>query len=259
MIIEYHRPKTLEEALRLIGRSKTPTYPLGGGTVLNQPSSDRFAVVDLQSLGLDRIRKSGNHLEIGATATLQALQDSAHLPEPLRTIINLESNYNLRQAASVAGSLISCDGRSPLATAMLALDAKLSLMPGEEEIHLGNLLPQRKLAKHACPVPGKLITKITISLQSQLGWEAVSRTPADRPLVGAALVRWPSGRTRLALAGWGPAPVLAMDGNEPGGATAAAQNAFAEAEDEWASAEFRSEMAGVLASRCQEILNRQES
>ncbi len=259
MIIEYHRPKTLEEALKLIGRSKPRTYPMGGGTVLNQPASDRFAVVDLQALGLDKLHKSGNTLEIGATVTLQALQESAHLPEPLRKILEVESNYNLRQAATIAGALISCDGRSPLATAMLALDAKLSLMPGEEEILLGNLLPQRKLAKHANPMSGKLIINITLSLQSQLCWEAVSRTPAERPLVGAALVRWPSGRTRLALAGWGHSPILAMDGNEPGGVIAAAQNAFAEAEDEWASAEFRSEMAGVLARRCQETLNRQGS
>lgn len=257
MIIEYHRPKTLEEAVKLIGRTKILTYPMGGGTVLNRPSPDRFAVADLQALDLDRIRKSGNNLEIGATATLQELQESVHLPEPLRRILDLEANFNLRQVATIAGALLSCDGRSPLAAAMLALDAKLSLMPGEEEVGLGNLLPQRNLTKHAFPVPRKLITKVTISLQPKLCWEAVSRTHADRPQIGAALVRWPSGRTRLALAGWGNSPLLAMDGNEPGGVVAAAQNAFAEAEDEWASAEYRAEMAGVLAQRCQETLKRQ--
>src|SRR5271157_2025523 len=254
MIIEYHRPKSLEEALKLIGRTKIPTYPMGGGTVLNRPSQDRYAVADLQSLGLDRLRKIGNTLEIGATITLQQLQNSTHLPEPLRQILNLEVNFNLRQLATVAGSLISCDGRSLLAAAMLALDARLYLLPGEEEVHLGNLLPQRSMAKHACPVPGKLITKITIPLQPELCWETVSRTPADLPQVGAALVRWSSGRTRLALAGWGNSPLLVIDGNEPGGAVPAAQNAFAEAEDEWASAEYRSEMAGVLTQRCQETL-----
>lgn len=259
MIIEYHRPKTLEEAVKLIGRTKTPTYPLGGGTVLNRPSTDRFAVADLQELGLDRLRKGGNSLEIGATVTLQALQDSAYLPEMLKPILNLEANYNLRQVATVAGSLISCDGRSGLAAALLALDAKLSLMPGEEVINLGNLLPRRSLTKHGGSLPGKLITKITISLQPQLCWEAVSRTPADLPQVGVALARWPSGRTRLALAGWGTSPLLAMDGNEPGGVMAAAQNAFAEAQDEWASAEYRCEMARVLAQRCQAALARQGS
>jgi CO/xanthine dehydrogenase FAD-binding subunit len=41
-----------------------------------------------------------------------------------------------------------------------------------------------------------------------------------------------------------------MDGNEPGGVEAAARNAFAEAADEWASAEYRSEMASLLTKRC---------
>jgi putative selenate reductase FAD-binding subunit len=259
MIIEYHRPNSLEEAVKLIGRTKTYTYPMGGGTVLNRPSPERFAVADLQALGLDRLRKSGSSLEIGATVTLQELRDSAHLPELIRKILDLEANYNLRQAATVAGALISCDGRSPFATALLALDAKLRLLPGEEEVGLGNLLPQRSMTKHAFPVPRKLITRVTIPLQPRFCWEEVSRTPVDRPLVGTALVCWPSGRTRLALAGWGPSPILAMDGNESGGVVAAAQNAFAEAEDEWASAEYRAEMAGVLAQRCLDTLKSQES
>ena len=255
MIIEYHRPQSVEEALKLIGRKKIPTYPMGGGTVLNRPAAVRFAVADLQALGLDRIRKSGNTLEIGATASLQAFHDSVHIPSMLKNIVDLEANYNLRQIATVAGSLIGCDGRSPLATTLLALDAKVSLLPGDEEITLGNLLPHRNVRTHGFPLPGKLITKITIPLQPMLCWQVVSRSPADRPLVGIALVRWPSGRTRLALAGWGPTPILALDGNEPGGVVEAAQNAFSEAEDEWASAEYRSKMAGVLANRCQVSLD----
>jgi len=255
MIIEYHRPQTVEEALKLIGRKKIPTLPMGGGTVLNRPADLRFAVADLQALGLDRIRKSGNALEIGATASLQALHDSAHLPPLLKRIIELEANSNLRQMATIAGSLIGCDGRSPLAAALLALDAKVSLLPGEEETTLGNLLPHRNVLMHGFPLAGKLITKLTLPLQPRLCWEAISRSPADRPLVGIALVRWPSGRTRLALAGWGPTPILALDGNEPGGVIEAARNAFSEAEDEWASAEYRSKMAGILANRCQVSLD----
>ena len=37
MIIEYHRPETIDEALDLLARSQPATVPLGGGTVLNQP------------------------------------------------------------------------------------------------------------------------------------------------------------------------------------------------------------------------------
>lgn len=253
MIIEYHRPTTLDEAIKLIARAEPRTCPFGGGTTLNRPSPDSFAVVDLQALGLHKIHKTGNNLEIGATATLQALLDSPHIPPALAETLRLKAPLNIRNAATVAGTLVTCDGRSPFAMAMLALDAKLTVDGGPKKedgqrstvYGLGDLLPLRcELLQH------KLITKITIPLQARLGFETVARTPADRPIVCAALATWPSGRTRLALGGWGKSPLLAMDGNEPGGVEAAARNAFAEAADEWASAEYRSETAAVLAKRC---------
>ena len=246
MITQYHRPPTLEEALKLL--SQPDTRPLGGGTVLTQRSDESFSVVDLQALGLDKIRKTGNNLEIGATVTLQSLLESPHTPAALKAALNLEAPLNLRSMGTVAGALVTCDGRSPFGAVMLALDAKMTFAPGKEQIMLGNYYPLRVGA------PGKLITKIEIPLNIKLAFETVARTPADKPIVCAALAQWPSGRTRLALGGWGLAPTLAMDGNEPGGVEEAARNAAAEAGDEWASAEYRSEVAAVLAKRCLEHL-----
>jgi hypothetical protein len=54
----------------------------------------------------------------------------------------------------------------------------------------------------------------------------------------------------VALGGFGQVPVLAMDGPEMGGEEIAAQNAFSQAADEWASAEYRQEIAGLLVERC---------
>jgi CO/xanthine dehydrogenase FAD-binding subunit len=244
MITEYHRPTTLEETLKLIGRAKPRTFPLGGGSVLNQPQSDSFAVVDLQALGLNQIQMKGNWLEVGATATLLTLLET-DLPYDLQTIINIEAAHNLRQVATLAGTIVAWDGRSPLVTALLALDAKLTLQPGNEEVTVGNLLPLRQEQ-----LKGKLITLISLPLQVQFAFHSVARTPVDRPIVCAALAQWRSGRTRLALGGFGHAPRLAMDGNEPIGLEPAAHNACAEATDEWASAEYRRETAAILAKRC---------
>jgi CO/xanthine dehydrogenase FAD-binding subunit len=54
----------------------------------------------------------------------------------------------------------------------------------------------------------------------------------------------------LAVGGYGKAPRLAMDGTESEGMEAAARSAFHEAKDEWASAEYRMEIAATLAKRC---------
>ena len=68
----------------------------------------------------------------------------------------------------------------------------------------------------------------------------------------AAVAVWPSGRTRLALGGYGDAPILAFDGTEMEGISIAAEDAYSDTEDEWASSDFRKDIAKVLASRCVE-------
>jgi CO/xanthine dehydrogenase FAD-binding subunit len=248
MIVEYHRPTTLEDALRLLERAEPVTRPLGGGTLLNRPSLDPIAVIDLQSLGLDGVSMRGNSAELGAALTLQKLVEAAQvggLQAALGLAARLEAGLNLRNAATLGGTVAAGGGRSPLLTALLALDASVTLFPGPEEIGLGGLLPLR-----AEKLTGKLITRLSLPVNARLAFESVARTPADRPIVCAAVAVWPSGRARVALGGFGVAPTLAFDGTEPGGVEAAARSAYAAAGDEWASAEYRSELAGVLARRC---------
>jgi CO/xanthine dehydrogenase FAD-binding subunit len=243
MITSYHRPKTIPEALELL---KNPdTLPLGGGTLLSTLKSASVKVVDLQALNLSAIQKKGNNLEIGATATLQQLVESKHVPESLRAALKLEAPLNIRNAATVAGTLVAADGCSTFASALLALDVRLTVKPDNKELEIGNFLPMR--VEH---LRGKLITVITIPLNAKLTFESVARTPADKPIVCAALAQWPSGRTRLALGGYGKAPLLAMDGTESDGIETAARNAFHEATDEWASADYRMDIAATLAKRC---------
>jgi putative selenate reductase FAD-binding subunit len=244
MIKQYYRPKTMQEALILL--SQPNTIPLGGGTILSQRRKEDFSVIDLQALDLNTIHKSGNTLEIGATVTLQTLFESAYTPEALKTAIKLETPLNIRTKGTVAGTLITCTGRSSFGTVMLALDADCSLAGEDPQtFRIGNLLPIRNEFFH-----GTLITKIKIPLITKLGFETIARTPDDKPIICAGLAQWPSGRTRLALGGWGFTPILAMDGNEAGGAEDAARNATSEATDEWASAEYRQEMSALLAKRC---------
>lgn len=251
MIVEYHRPTTIEEALALLTRSELETIPLGGGTAIDRHAEQPQAVVDLQALQLTKIQVSGKSLELGACVTLQMLLDGVNQPLPfelppaLRRAIEHEATHNLRQVATLAGTLVAAGGRSPFAAAMLALGASLTLQPGDDKISLGDLLPVRRSA-----LRGRLITSLRIPLNARLAYEYVARTPADQPIVCAALCRWPSGRTRLALGGFGPAPVLAFDGGDSSGLEAAARSAYSQAEDAWASAEYRQEIAGVLAGRC---------
>ena len=246
MITTYHRPKTMDEALALL--TQPNTIPLGGGTLLSKAAADSVSVVDLQALGLDSLRASGNDLQIGATCTLQALLEANECPEALKTAIKLEAPLNIRNTATVAGTLVASDGRSPFAAMLLAMDAKIDIRNSTSESRISNI--GDFLLTH----PSGLITSIAIPLNAKTAFEFVSKTPADKPVIGAALAQWNSGRTRLTLCGYGKSPLLAMDGTEADGLDTAAQNAYHEANDEWASAEYRMDVAAVLANRALESI-----
>lgn len=281
MITTYHRPKTLIEALTLIASPNI--HPLGGGTLLSRPQpfdhaqgeSDPVEVVDLQALSLDSITKKGNPstgsgqaLELGATVTLQTLLESKHCPESLKSAIKLEAPLNIRNSATIAGTLVASDGRSPFATALLSMDAKIELKSidkveiagmeaesREPQLNIATLGSGEFLPMRSGHLEGKLITSITIPLNTKFAFEFVSRTPADKPIVCAAVTQWNSGRTRLTLGGYGTSPILAMDGTESNGAEEAARIAYYEASDEWASAEYRIDVAATLAKRCLEKIS----
>ncbi len=244
MIKAYYRPKTLQEALELLADPAIGAVPLGGGTSISQSKSREVAVVDLQELGLNYLSLRGSLLKIGGTATLHSLTTYPDLDEDFRQAVSQEANYNIRQQATIAGSVVSGDGRSALLTALLALDASLSWLPGGREQGLGEFLLTR-----GGSWPGRLIESVTLPLNAKLRYSAVGRTPADLPVICAALAVWPSGRLRIALGGFGPYPILALDAPERGGAELAVRDALSTSGDQWASAEYRQEAAAALVRR----------
>ncbi len=248
MILEYHRPENLADALELLSRENPRTVPMGGGSMLSRLRAPDFAVVDLQCLGLNKIETEGQLLYIGSTTTLQQLIEFEGIPEALQDALRdsllHEIALNMRQVATIAGSLVSCDGRSPFVTALMALDARLFWAPGDEVQSLGDYLPLRDNFDGS-----RLMISARIPLNAALRFETVARSPMDRPVICAAVATWPSGRTRVTLGGFGKAPVLAMDGPEAVGAVTAAREAYRFAGDEWASAEYRMDVAGKLVQR----------
>lgn len=245
MIIEYHRPHSIEEAIDLVMTSKLETVLVGGGTAINRYRREPFAVVDLQDAGMDIIRVRGNSLDVGACVTLQRFAQQPEIQPNLAKAVYYQDSFNIRQVATVAGTIVSADGRSPFTLALLALDASLYIEPGDELQAMGDFLVLRNTTQKT-----RLISKITIPLNVRMVYEYVARTPADLPIVSAAVARWPSGRTRVALGGFGNAPVLAMDGPSGGGESTAAGSAYSDAGDQWASADYRQDVAQKLVSRC---------
>lgn len=244
MIKEYFRPATLSEALEILNRKDGDYRPLGGGVSLSQQRDETISVVDLQLLGLNSLTQEGQFLQIGAATTLQSLSNLDILQPGIKAAIRLEANFNLRQQATAAGALVAANGRSTFGTAVLALDASLHWLPGELDQLLGDWFALRQR-----PADARLITHVHIPLNVRLDFDQIARSPADLPILCAAVARWPSGRIRVTLGGFGRAPILALDSPEPGGIEAAVKDALSRATDPWATAAYRQEAGIKLVNR----------
>jgi CO/xanthine dehydrogenase FAD-binding subunit len=181
--------------------------------------------VDLQDLGLSDLEEAGGKVTVGAACTLQQIVEAEGiLSAELAQACRREASWNLRNMATIAGAVLACDGRSPLVCALLAVGAKALLVPGEEALALDDLLDRR-------------------------------RTPADRPIVAAAVGRPDGSAYRVVLAGYGLRPIRvhqaekALGAGDSAGAGKAAAAVYANAGDALASAAYRSHVAGVLVRR----------
>jgi CO/xanthine dehydrogenase FAD-binding subunit len=250
MIKEYFRPQSIDEAVKLLTNSGKSLSPLGGGTQISRHQSEFDGVVDLQAVGMDKITAEGQYLQVGAMVRLQSLLDHDAVHPEIQRAVRIDASQNIRNMASLGGWLVSSDARSITTTALLALDAALTWEPGKKQIQIGDWLLLR-----ASDPPGSLMTTVEWRKRLYLTFEYVARSPKDKPVVIVAAAQWGSGRTRVALGGYGKAPILAMDGPERQGADVAARDAFADAEDKWATADYRRTVAGKLALRCLERID----
>ena len=242
--LQYHRPQTLDEALELLEHG----VPLAGGTRLTPSLRGVEALVDLQDLALEQIEATESTLEFGGTATLQGLVDNGSpLPEALMQAARLEAGWNIRNRATVAGTIVTGDGRSPLLTVLLALRTGLELAPGGDRISLGDAFD-----RGTDRTGGKLITAIHAANPGRLEYAQVARSPADRPQICAAVAVDQSEKlVGIALGGYGAHPMLLpIDGAlEAKEAANLARTMYADAGDQWASADYRSSAAATLVAR----------
>jgi CO/xanthine dehydrogenase FAD-binding subunit len=246
---EYVRPATVADALLAL-RGGTA---LAGGTTVAGRAEGLARIVDLQDVGLTALRMEGGQVQMGAMLRLQQIVSAtANLPEALRAAARREAGLNLRVAASLGGTLLACSGRSPLVTALLGLHAQVRMEPGPQQLPLDDLLTRR-----ASLPEGTLVTDVLFQAPVGMALSSVARSPADRPIICAVVARL-AGRAPsfgVALGGFGPRPIgvpdaeLALAAGDVSGAAEAARMAYAQADDAWASAEYRSEVAAVLIRR----------
>jgi CO/xanthine dehydrogenase FAD-binding subunit len=235
--LKYHRPKTLDEALDLLADGR----PLAGGTRLTPDRRAQTELVDLQDLGLDYIEEEDKHFRLGAMLRLQDLTTAdIELPVALINSCRLEAGLNIRNVATVGGSIMAGDGRSPFLTVLLALEASLIFAGQDKPQSLDQLLEKRDAPE--------LLMEIQLANAEHIAFEQVARSPADRPIVCACVARYGDG-FNASLGGHGRRPIMVASRAKGAGLAELAAAAFTDAEDKWASAEYRADVASRLVDR----------
>ncbi|MCP3934396.1 MAG: hypothetical protein GY708_03385 [Actinomycetia bacterium] len=204
-VLAYHRPENLEEAAILLAEPNRRA--VGGGTVVvpqsRIPSDGGVEIVDLQSLGLDRIEALGERVTIGAMVRLGDLMLDESVPALLRDLARRELPSALRNQATVGGTVALGDGESVLLAGLLAHDAQV-------ETHTRGSIG---LADHLANPSRDIIIGVSVAAAGAGVVESVARTPADVPIV-SAVARMTGEGVRVVLTGVGPTPVL-VDPTDP--------------------------------------------
>lgn len=265
-VTEYHRPETVEDALRLLSRPGVKTAPLAGGTLLvGQRDDELQAVVDLRALGLNTISEQGNQIHVGAMVTLQALVDAPLAQEMAGGILAQAAKSSaarlIRNAATTGGTLAAGPAaNADLSVALAALNARATLVGLSERA-----VPAEAVFDEL--QPGELLTEIIIErppANTEGAFLRVARSPDDVALVhAAATLLIHNGicqQASVTVGGVGMAPLRlraaenaltgkSVDQEQIAAAVAAGIDTFAPQPDFRASPAYRRDVAATLARR----------
>ena len=139
----YH-PQTPLEAVTLRKENAATAVYFAGGTddLRLGGSAEGKDLIDINSLGMDKLEIRGDKLWIGARCTLQDLTESELVPDFIREAARFCSSFAKRNAATVGGNIGMRRDDSYLAAALTAADAVLLRMTphGENEKRIGEYL-----------------------------------------------------------------------------------------------------------------------
>ncbi len=270
---DYHDPTTLSEAIALLVQLGDGVKVLAGGQSLVPMMNFRLVrpshLVDLNRVGeLSYLQVQNGELRIGAMTRQRELERSSAVAKDwplLREAAGYIAHVQVRNRGTVGGSLAHAYPSAELPVVMTALEAKFVLRSQHGE---RTLRAKEFFITHMTTAlePNELLVEVRVPPMSpRAGWDfqEVSRRYGDFALVGvAALVTLDRGgliqETRLVFTG--PVPVRSAKaeefsvGKRPNDAlfremAGLATKGLDQDTDIHASAEYRREVAGVLAQR----------
>ena len=190
-IREYKRAESLEEAWQL--NQKKANRILGGMIWLKMETINVGTAIDLSGLGLDTIEETDVGFSIGAMVTLRQLETHPGLEafthgavrEALRHIVGVQ----LRNLATVGGSIYSRFGFSDVLTLFLAMDCSV-------ELYKGGIVPLREYAER--PYDRDIVVRLLVRKEAaDYCYQSVRNSQTDIPVLTCAAARLQDGSYRV--------------------------------------------------------------
>jgi carbon-monoxide dehydrogenase medium subunit len=254
--VEYARPASVEEALRLLG-ANDGARPLAGGQTLINVMKARAASPDvlIDLAGIRELRGielgADGTVELGAMTTYTDIIDSAEArARPiLGEVCNQIADVQVRNRGTIGGNVCSNDPTNHLPPLLVAIGATMTIVGrnGErsipaEEFFLGVYM--------TAAGPGELLTKISVAPGKSDGFASVPIGQDGTCIVNVAASLNDSA-ARLAIGCVDAVPVLLRADSTDEGAVRKAVQA-ADLDPPWdvhASADYRRHLAEILALR----------
>lgn len=259
--VEYVKPSTVEDAVRLLS-THDGARPLAGGQTLTNVMKARAAapdvLVDLN--GLDELRgiarTADGDLELGAMATLSQLIQSSDVAaaRPILAEVAFQiADVQVRNRGTVGGNICSNDPTNHLPPLVISLGATMTIRGPDgdrkvpaDEFFLGVYM--------TAVAPGELLTGMMIPAENGArdGFASIPIGKDGTCIVNAAATVQ-DGQAKIALGCVSATPVVVTTGTDEASVRQAVQGAdFDPPSDVHASSEYRRHLAEIVAVRAVE-------
>lgn len=253
-IREYLRPTSLSEAYELL--SNEVAVVIGGGAFLNLGDRDIDKAIDIGLLGLDFIEEDDSRFSIGAATTLRDIELNPIAKNNFDGVLSKAAasimGIQLRNVATIGGTVSGKYGFSDMLTTLLALNANI-------ELYKAGIMSLEDFLNSN--ISKDIVLKVTIDKKvSKATFEGVRKVSTDFSVLNAAAALV-DGKLRLCI---GARPgraklakgamefVNSIDSTEGASGVAAilAAEELTFGTDIRASEEYRKELCKTLVRHC---------
>ena len=179
----YYQPKSLEDAYRKLKENEKNAL-IAGGLWMKKMDGSYDTLIDLSSLGLDKISEDKDYVRVGAMVSLRDFEVSPLVKSLNDGVASFAISEVMgpafRNQATIGGSIFGRYPFSDVVTGLLTLDVKLKLYP-EREMSLEDYLNLRGR-------PDFIIIEILIKKEKcKSFYKKVKATALDFPLLNIAV------------------------------------------------------------------------